>query len=85
MKKYNLKSGWTLFVETDRFLVLSDDEGNVGLSLDSRAFGDVQTLLLKISEDGVLVKTTPHYVEHLSIKLDKTITVKLANFVNEFE
>lgn len=85
MKKYPLVMDWTLVSESTKLLVLSDETGNVGVVLDDKRFGDAQVLLMKIFEDEVRIKTTPHYIEHVSIKQDKTIEIEFAEFVKNVD
>lgn len=85
MEKHDLKHGWTLLTSHEKLLVLEDNEGNVGITFDSKQFGDSQLLLLAISENEVKVKGLPHYVDGVSININKTITISLSEFVEAFE
>lgn len=84
MEKHDLKNGWTLLTSHKKLLILEDKNGNVGITFDSKQFGDPQLLLLAISENEVKVRGLPHYVEGVSISTNKTITISLTQFVDEF-
>lgn len=85
MNEYLLKNGWKLLAKTSQFLVLEDELGHVGVTYNNKQFGDVQLLLLKITDQGVDVKSLPHYIEDISINFDQTITINLASFVENNE
>lgn len=85
MNEYQLKNGWKILAKTARFLVLEDELGHVGITYYNKQFGDSQVLLLKFTEQGVDVKTLPHYVEKVSVNFNKTIIVDVAAFVESYE
>ena len=85
MIEYSLKNGWKLLAKTSQFLVLEDESGHVGVTYNNKQFGDVQVLLLKITDQGVDVKSLPHYIEDISVNFNQTITINLADFVESYE
>lgn len=85
MEKHDLKHGWTLLASHEKLLILEDNEGNVGITFDIKQLGDPQLLLLTISEDEVKVRGLPHYVDGVSININKTITISLSEFVDTFD
>lgn len=83
LTEYPLKNGWRLLSKTDKFIVLEDDKGYVGITFDTKQFGDISMLLLQVTEEKVVVKGQPHFIDNVSIGLDKSIEIKVVDYVEE--
>ncbi|MGX7419854.1 hypothetical protein ACWOFR_13740 [Carnobacterium gallinarum] len=84
MKTIQLPYGWTLKAPLS-LTVLTNEAGEVGILYPEKNFGDVQTLLLTLSDDYVAMNSIPHSIGNVAISLDKVITVTLTQFVEDFE
>jgi len=82
--KEELQFGWVV-ERPSKMSVLTNDSGEVALIYNSKNFGDVQPLLLKLSEKNIEVISVPHYIDKIAISLEKVISVKLSKFVEDFE
>lgn len=76
MTKVDLIHGWVLSYQDNADIVVAVNQaGNVAITYATKAFGDVQTLLLTIQGDSIAVKNLPFVFENLTIISDrKTIT-----------
>ncbi|MGX7014913.1 hypothetical protein [Vagococcus silagei] len=82
MIKHDLMYGWKL-IAPEQLSVLTNAEGLVAIVSNNSSFGDIQSLILTLSDTDVTCGTTPHYIYSVSVALDKTITIQTSPFFEQ--
>lgn len=82
MIQHDLMYGWKLFAHK-QLSVLTNPEGLVAVISNNSTFGDIQSLILTLSDTDVKCSMAPHYIDSISIALDKSITVNTAPFFEQ--
>lgn len=82
MIKHDLMYGWKLLAH-EQLSVLTNPEGLVAVVSNNSSFGDIQSLILTLSDTDGTCSTMPHYIDSVSVGLDKTITVNTSPFFEQ--
>ncbi|EPH92658.1 MULTISPECIES: hypothetical protein [Enterococcus] len=78
-EEMNLIFGWKLKAVNDSNIIVSSNEsGYVALTYGSHQFGDIQTLLIKLDNDSVKLKSFPPVFNSFDVDIvNKLISVEV--------
>lgn len=80
-EEIDLIFGWKLKVINDSSIIVSSNElGYIAITYDSHQFGDIQTVLFRLSENSVKIKSFSSIFTSVDIATDnKLISVELVS------
>lgn len=81
---YELTKGWKINL-CDKVDILDNKDGKVAVILKSKNFGNIEPIVIDLSEDAIRIHSLPHFVDSLSFTLDKKIEIVYSPFIFEQE